>query len=74
MATKKEFRISERFEVIDSFGVRHAITERTEVHIDDAGREAGPCTKEYMIGDRCVVPMDGGTFEMLPTGTRYRRL
>jgi len=74
MATRRKFRISERFEVIDSRGVRHAVTERIEVHVDDAGREAELGAKEYMIGDRSVVPMDGGIFEMLPTGTRYRRI
>jgi hypothetical protein len=74
METRKKLLISDRFEVIDPSGVRHAITERTETHVDDAGREAQPRSKEYMIGDRTVVPMDGGIFEMLPTGTRYRRL
>jgi hypothetical protein len=74
MATRKKLRISDRFDVIDPSGVRHAITERTEINVDDAGREAQSHSKEYMIGDRNVVPMDGGIFEMLPTGTRYRRL
>lgn len=78
MPTRNVFRISERFEVVDQYGVRHPMTERTLYSVEEqngGNRPRGePALKEYEIDGRNVLPMDRGYFEMPGTGNRYRRV